>query len=154
LGGVRRLCHSDGKEACARTACLPSLPSPPHALILQQALHLLCFLHDLIAPSTPHIAPLYITFCHFFSHTIIPPQHTRPHTHTQIRWNTADNPVKTALPANIDDEDLDDSRPLHPQPLSKRTKMSYQLARLKFIEFTYRQIWQANNKAMLPYSEV
>jgi hypothetical protein len=66
----------------------------------------------------------------------------------------AHNPVKTALPANIEDEDLDDSRPLQPQPSSKRTKMSYQLARLKFIEFTYRQIWQANNRALLPYSEV
>jgi hypothetical protein len=67
---------------------------------------------------------------------------------------SAHTPVKTALPANIEDEDLDDSRPLHPQPPSKRTKISYQLARLKFIEFTYKQICQANNKAMMSYSEV
>jgi hypothetical protein len=44
--------------------------------------------------------------------------------------------VKTALPANIEDEDLIDGQPLVPKPISVRTKMSYQLARIKFAEFS------------------
>jgi hypothetical protein len=60
--------------------------------------------------------------------------------------------VKTALPANIEDEDLIDGETLKAQPLSVRTKMSYQLARLKFSEQAYKQIWQANNGGSPPYS--
>jgi hypothetical protein len=60
--------------------------------------------------------------------------------------------VKTALPANIEDEDLIDGQPLRPQPPHIRTGMSFQLARLKFAEITHRQIWQANNNNHPPYS--
>ena len=62
--------------------------------------------------------------------------------------------VKTALPANIEDEDLIDGEPLRAQPLNVRTRMSYQLARLKFSELVYKQIWQANNGGNPPYSWV
>lgn len=40
------------------------------------------------------------------------------------------------------------------KPLSVRTKMSYQLARLRFSELAYKQIWQANNGGNPPYSWV
>nr|XP_019008195.1 nuclear protein [Kwoniella pini CBS 10737]OCF46976.1 nuclear protein [Kwoniella pini CBS 10737] len=60
--------------------------------------------------------------------------------------------IKTALPANIEDEDIIDDRPFKPQPISVRTGMSFQLARLKFAEITQRQIWQANNNHHPPYS--
>nr|XP_018265162.1 nuclear protein [Kwoniella dejecticola CBS 10117]OBR87320.1 nuclear protein [Kwoniella dejecticola CBS 10117] len=60
--------------------------------------------------------------------------------------------IKTALPANIEDEDIIDERPFKPQPISVRTGMSFQLARLKFAEITQRQIWQANNNHHPPYS--
>jgi hypothetical protein len=62
--------------------------------------------------------------------------------------------VKTGLPANIEDENLIDGNPLLPQPLTMRTKMSYQLARLQFARFTYKQIWQVNNKTAVIYSEM
>lgn len=62
--------------------------------------------------------------------------------------------VKTALPANIEDEDLIDGESLKAKPLNVRTKMSYQLARLKFNELAYKQIWQANNGGNPPYSWV
>ncbi|KAK8847674.1 hypothetical protein IAR55_005533 [Kwoniella newhampshirensis] len=60
--------------------------------------------------------------------------------------------IKTALPANVEDEDIIDGQPLKPQPLNVRTGMSFQLARLKFVEITQRQIWQANNNNHPPYS--
>ncbi|WVQ69581.1 uncharacterized protein L199_007801 [Kwoniella botswanensis] len=60
--------------------------------------------------------------------------------------------IKTALPANIEDEDIIDDQPFKPQPISVRTGMSFQLARLKFAEITQRQIWQANNNHHPPYS--
>ncbi|TXT08180.1 uncharacterized protein COLE_05104 [Cutaneotrichosporon oleaginosum] len=60
--------------------------------------------------------------------------------------------IKTALPANIEDEDLVDGQPLCPQPLNVRTRMSFQLAKLKFAEISQRQIWQANNNNHPPYS--
>ncbi|ORY21258.1 hypothetical protein BCR39DRAFT_569954 [Naematelia encephala] len=60
--------------------------------------------------------------------------------------------IKTALPANIEDEDIIDDQPLKPQPMSVRTRMSFQLARLKFAEISHRQIWQANNHNHPPYS--
>lgn len=60
--------------------------------------------------------------------------------------------VKTALPANIEDEDLIDGQPLRAQPLNVRTRMSFQLAKLKFAEISQRQIWQANNNNHPPYS--
>ncbi|GMK56923.1 hypothetical protein CspeluHIS016_0307630 [Cutaneotrichosporon spelunceum] len=60
--------------------------------------------------------------------------------------------IKTALPANIEDEDLDDDQPLRPQPPDVRTRMSFQLAKLKFAEISQRQIWQANNNNHPPYS--
>lgn len=62
--------------------------------------------------------------------------------------------IKTALPANIEDEDIIDGQPLKPQPLSVRTGMSFQLARLRFAEISQRQIWQANNNNHPPYSFV
>ncbi|WVQ77583.1 hypothetical protein IAR50_007271 [Cryptococcus sp. DSM 104548] len=62
--------------------------------------------------------------------------------------------IKTALPANIEDEDIIDGMPLRPQPLSVRTSMSFQLARLRFAEISQRQIWQANNNNHPPYSFV
>ncbi|WRT64492.1 uncharacterized protein IL334_001424 [Kwoniella shivajii] len=60
--------------------------------------------------------------------------------------------IKTALPANIEDEDIIDGQPFNPQPLAVRTGMSFQLARLKFAEISQRQIWQANNNHHPPYS--
>ncbi|BEI90346.1 uncharacterized protein CcaverHIS019_0304160 [Cutaneotrichosporon cavernicola] len=60
--------------------------------------------------------------------------------------------IKTALPANIEDEDLVDDQPLRPQPVNVRTRMSFQLAKLKFAEISQRQIWQANNNNHPPYS--
>ncbi|WVF69491.1 hypothetical protein IAT40_004268 [Kwoniella sp. CBS 6097] len=60
--------------------------------------------------------------------------------------------IKTALPSNIEDEDIIDGQPFRPQPLQVRTGMSFQLARLKFAEITQRQIWQANNNHHPPYS--
>ncbi|WVR04862.1 hypothetical protein IAU60_001874 [Kwoniella sp. DSM 27419] len=60
--------------------------------------------------------------------------------------------IKTALPGNIEDEDIIDGQPFQPQPLQVRTGMSFQLARLKFAEITQRQIWQANNNHHPPYS--
>nr|ODN88678.1 nuclear protein [Cryptococcus depauperatus CBS 7841] len=62
--------------------------------------------------------------------------------------------IKTALPANIEDEDIIDGLPIRPQPLNVRTGMSFQLARLKFAEISQRQIWQANNNNHPPYSFV
>lgn len=62
--------------------------------------------------------------------------------------------IKTALPANTEDEDIIDGQPLKPQPLSVRTGMSFQLARLRFAEISQRQIWQANNNNHPPYSFV
>jgi hypothetical protein len=62
--------------------------------------------------------------------------------------------VKTALPANIEDEDLIDGEPLRAKPLNVRTRMSYQLARLSLSEQAYKQIWQANNGGSPPYSWV
>jgi hypothetical protein len=60
--------------------------------------------------------------------------------------------VKTALPANINDEDLVEGQPLRPRPLSERTSLSYQLSRLRFAEISQRQIWQANASPHPPYS--
>ncbi|OCF33762.1 nuclear protein [Kwoniella heveanensis CBS 569] len=60
--------------------------------------------------------------------------------------------IKTALPSNIEDEDIIDGQPFRPQPLQVRTGMSFQLARLKFAEISQRQIWQANNNHHPPYS--
>lgn len=60
--------------------------------------------------------------------------------------------IKCALPANIEDEDLIDGQPIRPQPESVRTRMSFQLAKLKFAEISQRQIWQANNNNHPPYS--
>lgn len=60
--------------------------------------------------------------------------------------------IKTALPANVNDEDISDSHPLEPKPLSVRTDMSYHLARLRFAEISQRQIWQANASPHPPYS--
>lgn len=60
--------------------------------------------------------------------------------------------VKTALPANIDDEDIIDGQKLQPKPLPMRTSMSFILARYKFAEITHRQIWQANLNMHPPYS--
>lgn len=60
--------------------------------------------------------------------------------------------IKCALPANIEDEDLVDGQPIRPQPESVRTRMSFQLAKLKFAEISQRQIWQANNNNHPPYS--
>ncbi|KAL7419070.1 hypothetical protein Q5752_005906 [Cryptotrichosporon argae] len=62
--------------------------------------------------------------------------------------------IKTALPANVEDEDLVDGQPLRPQPVHVRTRMSFQLAKLKFAEISQRQIWQANNNNHPPYSFV
>ena len=64
----------------------------------------------------------------------------------------ANHSVKTALPANLDDEDIIDGQPLRPKPIHVRTSMSFQLARLKFAEIAHRQIWQANNHNHPPYS--
>ena len=71
-----------------------------------------------------------------------------------ISLESADVAVKTSLPANIEDEDIIDGQPLKPKPLSVRTAMSFQLARLKFAEISHRQIWQANNTPHSPYSFV
>ncbi|KAJ9094899.1 hypothetical protein QFC19_007755 [Naganishia cerealis] len=60
--------------------------------------------------------------------------------------------IKTALPANVNDEDISDLHPLEPKPLSVRTDMSYHLARLRFAEISQRQIWQANASPHPPYS--
>lgn len=60
--------------------------------------------------------------------------------------------IKAALPANIEDEDLIDGQPLRPQAMNVRTRMSFQLAKLKFAEISQRQIWQANNNNHPPYS--
>ncbi|KAL1407004.1 hypothetical protein Q8F55_006417 [Vanrija albida] len=60
--------------------------------------------------------------------------------------------IKSALPANIEDEDLIDGQPLRAQRLNVRTRMSFQLAKLKFAEISQRQIWQANNNNHPPYS--
>lgn len=60
--------------------------------------------------------------------------------------------IKTALPANIEDEDIVDGKPFEPKPLNVRTRMSFQLAKLKFAEISQRQIWQANNNNHPPYS--
>lgn len=60
--------------------------------------------------------------------------------------------VKSALPANIEDEDLIDGQPLRAQRMNVRTRMSFQLAKLKFAEISQRQIWQANNNNHPPYS--
>ncbi|KAJ9100658.1 hypothetical protein QFC21_003703 [Naganishia friedmannii] len=53
---------------------------------------------------------------------------------------------------NVNDEDISDSYPLEPKPLSVRTDMSYHLARLRFAEISQRQIWQANASPHPPYS--
>ncbi|TXT13049.1 hypothetical protein VHUM_01450 [Vanrija humicola] len=60
--------------------------------------------------------------------------------------------IKSAMPANIEDEDLIDGQPLRAQRMNVRTKMSFQLAKLKFAEISQRQIWQANNNNHPPYS--
>ena len=60
--------------------------------------------------------------------------------------------VKTALPANVNDEDLVEGQPLRPRPLSERTELSYHLSRLRFAEISQRQIWQANASPHPPYS--
>ena len=60
--------------------------------------------------------------------------------------------VKTALPANIEDQDLIDGQPLRPQPPHIRTGMSFHLARIKFTEISHRIIWQANTHSHTPYS--
>lgn len=60
--------------------------------------------------------------------------------------------IKTALPANVNDEDLIEGQPLRPKPLSERTSMSYHLARLRFAEISQRQIWQANASPHPPYT--
>ena len=54
----------------------------------------------------------------------------------------------------MDDEDLVDGEPLKAQPITVRTGMSFQLARLKFAEITHKQIWQANLCSRVPYSFV
>lgn len=61
-------------------------------------------------------------------------------------------PVKTALPANVNDDQIVEGEPLRPRPLSERTSMSYHLARLRFAEISQRQIWQANASPHPPYS--
>ncbi|ORX35880.1 fungal-specific transcription factor domain-domain-containing protein [Kockovaella imperatae] len=53
--------------------------------------------------------------------------------------------IKTAMPGNIEDDDLVDGQPFRPQPVNVYTRMSFQLARLKFAEIGHRQIWAANN---------
>ncbi len=60
--------------------------------------------------------------------------------------------IKTALPANVNDEDVVEGQPLIAKPLSERTGMSYHLARLRFAEISQRQIWQANASPHPPYS--
>jgi hypothetical protein len=60
--------------------------------------------------------------------------------------------VKTALPANVEDEDIHDDQPLVPKPITQRTGMSYHLARLRFAEISQRQIYQANSSPHPPYS--
>ena len=60
--------------------------------------------------------------------------------------------VKTALPANVNDEDIVEGQPLRPRPLSERTELSYHLSRLRFAEISQRQIWQANASPHPPYS--
>lgn len=71
---------------------------------------------------------------------------------SNVETARADVLVKTALPANIDDEDIIDGQPLKPKPMHVRTGISFQLARLKFAEIAHRQIWQANNNSHPPYS--
>ncbi|EIW71088.1 hypothetical protein TREMEDRAFT_11544, partial [Tremella mesenterica DSM 1558] len=62
--------------------------------------------------------------------------------------------IRTALPANIDDEDLIDGLPLRAKPLNVRTTMSFQLAKFKFAEIAHRQISQEMNMPHVPYSFV
>ena len=57
------------------------------------------------------------------------------------------------MPGNIEDDDLVDGQPFKPQPPNVYTRMSFQLARLKFAEIGHRQIWAANNNQPdSPYS--
>ena len=62
--------------------------------------------------------------------------------------------IKTAPPANIEDNDLSDDKPLRPQPPHVWTRMSFQIAKLKFAEIGHRQIWAANQAMHSPYSFV